>query len=652
MLLPGGNRITIQESSEATLDLIYLAYATGYYTTRVELVVNECGLFEVVVLADVVLSYLTVDVDTLEFGEESVRVLNITNPTNKDTKFKWSVQSKNFRMEPKQGLIKADSKLSCQILYFAKEADPSIIEAELVAGEQVTERIKLKVKDVDLKLGFRCGLKFVDMPLNIPVHAKAILKNDSPLARTFSLVDTKFLKYANVFPKHGIVHGNSYTVIGVTLKITSCVEFSTSLKFSVAGTKVVELSLTGNVIYPHVSIVPENLHFRKISSSSVDTVKFHVENKSCAIATVKFDMRMYYEYKITESKHPWEEETVESVTLEKYSVKPFYIHFRPTAALNDKFLLPIVINDIIGPAVNGFASMRISDYLCDEIPDAVPISGPYSLIVPTIQANSVEPKLQFSKLSVNLFFKISPYTYINTYELKITNNLGEDEAFCIRTDTLTHPFYINPTDEYEVIIHKKSMECHLGPKEKVILRVSFEPDKVGDYNVALPIFIRSDMSSEPHNYLYITGEFKPPTITIQNRGTVCKPVPLSVRNSCTTVYHFDDHYPNCVISWSKQLTMNEVTIEDCPSEIYNRRIVTVKLVCTFDMPSNENSDFSISCTCGASCYLQVFKCRENCFLTNYAQVYSYIKEPEYNLLLKPIQAPSKLSVSIFVQNKH
>lgn len=642
VLLLEGNRKIIRGGSEITMTMTYVASTVGYYTTCLDVIVNECGVFEVVVMADVVPIYLTVDVDNLEFGEETIRLLEITNPTNKDTRFDWSLQGKNFQIEPKSGLIKAKSSLMCQIIYLAKESGCSLVEAELQAGDITSQHVKLCVTSVDLKMSFAHDLKFLDMPLNIAVHRKAILKNDSALARTFTLVETDFLQHVTVYPKNGVVYGNSYIVITLALKITSCVEFSFKLKFRVGMNKIVELPVTGNVVYPDIAVVPATFKFNRIPSSSVDTIKFLVENRSNAIATIKFDMRMYHEYKITESTRYWEKNIVEEVTLEKTSTKYFFMHFQPKDALCDKFILPIVINDILGPAFDD-RGMYISSYLDNDIPGGIQLKVPNMLIVPRIESASTEAKLNFSKLSVHLQLKAAPYSYDNTYDFRVCNNGKEDEAFCIRTDALNHPFYISPKHDKDVILHKKSIECHLAPSEEVTLRISFQPDKVGYYQVVLPIFVRSDMSMDPHNTLYVTGEFKPPTITTKTVEIFHKPSPLSICNICVIEFDLDNHLSNCVVSCSLQMTGTKMELTDNSPDANNSRIVQIKLSRTVEKCALETSELGISCSCDVSCHITIASCCENCFLTNYAQVFTYINDPDYNLQLRPAESFSKIS---------
>lgn len=652
LLFPEGNRRIVKECSEEVVTVVYISSLSGYYTTSLDIIVNECGVFVVNIEADTRSHHLQVDTDYLEFKDEYTRYLEIFNPLNSDTTFKWIIEGKNFQIDPQHGEIRARSKLRCEVMYVANREGSDVVQLDLTVSDKIIHNVRLVVGLISMRQYFTVEeLKFDDIPLNISVTKLTLLTNDSSYPRSFSLMHSDVLNFINVHPKEGIVYGNSYSIISVTLKVPSCVKFATKLRFRITGTGILELPLKGNVIYPEVSIIPKIFKFQKIPSSTIGSLKFNVTNLSNAVASVRFDLSMYDEYKITETKNYWSTEFLKDLTLAKYQSKELFIHFIPKAEACDQFYLPVVINDILGPFSAKNLTDNASAYLSNCLVDCKQIELPFKIETIRVLSYSIAPKLIFSKLTIRLNYKVSPFSYKNVHNLRISNNGKDDEWVCIRTNELTPPFTLTQKGGQDVVKYPNSMVCKLQPHGEIILNISFNPDRFGNYETTIPVHIKSDTSTQPHNVIRVFGIFQSPTITSRNIINYYKPGPLMVVNMGVIEFHFDNHFEYCKVKCASDLYGFKTEIVADLYHQVNRRIVTMKVTYTTDRCISRLCTFSMYCSCGVSRCVTVAICRENCFLTNYAEVFMYIKDQNYNMELKRTESAIS-AVSIFLVTRN
>lgn len=463
------------------------------------------------------------------------------------------------------------------------------------------------------------------------------MKNESIYSQCFSLVSSQFLNYATVSPMKGTIHSKSYAIITVTLKVTCCVKFSTKIRFDINNAGIIELPISGNVVYPNINITPNTFNFGKFTASTVSSIPFTLENNSNALARVKFDLSRHNDFKITEIKYHSVIAPIEELTLSPNATKNLQLHFVPTGSATDIFYLPLIINDIIGPASNDGVTDKVAHYLGDQFPDSSVLKLPECVPIYKVHIYATAPKLKFSKLQIFLNYKVPPYRCKNECNFSIFNPQKINETFCIRIDYLKLPFTITHVDGQEITNCLKSIKCSLPPQERVIFKISFIPEKIGRYYLPLPIYIQSDKSSRAHNVVYIEGTFEAPTITRSVDFNIYKPGPLLVRNIARINLYFNNHLVNCEAWVNHDLKGLETEIVMQPEDGSDRKLVTLTVCYVTEHITLTLANCVVSCTCGASTTVMVVVCRENCFLTNYIQVESFIHDPEYNLELRPIQ---------------
>lgn len=629
-----GNTKIVKGNSEVNFVGLYISPVIGYYTIELKIIFNYCALVIVNVLANVCPASLKLKSDRIVFTEENVtQYLEINNPLSTDAFFKWSLTCNNFSIEPLEGHVKGNDSLMCYVQYFPDREGPTTVYADLSTCGIYTEQLRLTVQLVAKKLFFmKPKLHFKDIPLNISILKKIPLKNDSDTIQYYSLIKNDFKDYVDIFPSKGVVYPKSYIILLITVKLTSCVHFLTTLKFAIGKEEFLDLTLSGNVVYPNIVTTPTILNFNKIPASTTNMLKFTIRNESDAIAKIKFSMSMYPEFSITETDNYWDLETVGTIQLEKHSSIQLYIRFAPYARTIYGFILPIVINDILGPIDNATTARRMSCYLIDNVLHSSAVPIPTMLPITTVQCQATEAKIRFSKTLINLSYAPPPNKCKPHYELKISNEQAEtEEKFCIRTDDLAYPFYITYLRGKQIAQHNRAIVCSLLPKEEVFFKLSFHPDRVGIYKCLLPVYIRSDHSDTPHNYLRIKGTSPLPTITCVNPVIYFKTLPLKVQAVTTTQFVLENHFENCKVECTS--TLLELEVEVCNQFLSGRNTqeLCIEARIRSQRSLREYCNISIACSCGGNCNVPAYLVTENCFFTNYAFVYSCIMNPLYNL---------------------
>lgn len=619
--------------NEATNFLvIFTSSNLGYNTSDVKVIFNDCAFTVVNIFAHICPTILTLSTDMLVFSEQTLcKYVEIVNPLNAEVYFKWTLNHENFKIAPAQGKIKANGNISCFAQYYPQEDGPSMVEAELTASGRSVAYLKLLVKFTSVKLFFKnAKVEFTDLPLNIPALQRLVLKNDSLIPQSYLLMDHEYSEFVDVFPKQGIVYPQSYEVLFVKVKMTACVVFSWKLKIQLIRAGFIELEIKGNVVYPDVIIQPKTLHFKKIPSNTVDMIKFTVENKSDAVASVTFDSSMYPEFKITETDHIWDINEVNRLVLKKHSSIHLYARFTPFAATTDKFYLPFVINDILGPVVSETGGRFVCCFLMDSLPNSTPVPMPRQLPFTTILSYAMEPKLSISKMVITL--TCTPISNTASYVLKIGNPQKETETFCIRTDKLAPPLYLTYRKGKEVTQNARAIVCSLEPGEVVHFDVAFRADDFGEYKAALPIFLRSDNSEKPHNCLLIKGVYPSPVIKTIRSYIYYKVMPLKVGACGSRKILLENHLPDCKMNTYCSLNKAGLSLINRCKTGKNTEEIYLRLSFFGEECMRVKFQIIIECSCGARANITAFGMLENCFLTSYAMTHTLLTSSYYKLM--------------------
>lgn len=622
-------------NTETFIPIAYISSGVGCYTTELKLILNSCACVLVHLIANVYPLTLQLNKSEVAFTGKSTReYIEIINPLNTETEFSWKLACSNFKVQPMEGIIRKNETLLCYVEYLANEDSSSTADVELLCGGKSVQQLKLSVIFTTEQLFFTNKvITFKNMPLNLPVNNQAILKNTSPVPQCFSWLNEgeEFNKYLQVKPREGVIHACSYEVITLTLKLPNCVSFSTNIKFSMTGSRTVELTLKGNVIYPEVLIHPEIILFKRIPASTYDIAHFVIENVSQAAVNIKFDMSIYPEFAILRNKSLWDNNYVTELDLKAKSAVALFLRFVPFGMARDKFYLPMIINNILGPVI-GATGRKVANFLTADVPCITMIKVPSILPVITVDSQTSKAKFTLSKTFIKLWYARAPNVCISTYELRICNAQDETDKFCLRTDSLEPPLYLEHLQGASVEYERHSIVCSLNPQEEVIFKVSFKPYRVGTYETIIPMFVKSDNCDQPHNALWIQGTFTCPTITSPTSVIYFQSIPLQIHTIESRKFILKNHFENCKFHFRSQLADQEIVYLNKIPIGRNTEELWVKVHNRPCRNSTEEFTITISCSCGGFCTLTAHQVIENCYLTNYALLYEMMEHYEFKSL--------------------
>lgn len=599
----------------------FISHSVGCYTCNVDVIINECIVFVLTIVADICSRFLKLDKECVDFLEESTReFVEITNPLNAEIFFSWHFSSNNIEIEPVEGAVKPYSSMVCQLQYFPEEDGPQGMDVELFCGDKYTHQLKLSIASARVKLEFvPRELVFADVPLNMPVTQYVTLVNRQNRLQAFSVRQSEFSQYLQVRPSKGIITGNSRAVVSLTLKVPVCAKFSTNLLFDVAAFGTITLPLRGNVVYPDIIVSPSIIHFKTIPASTRAWVSFTVKSNCCTPSTVRFDLRQYREYAIHDSVKWWDTKALDFLTLPAGGIKNLYLHFTPSQSFRDMFFLPIIVNDLVGP-VEDEASIRPERSNLDaqdwsyQLID-IPKSLPWLKVIDY----AATPKLHFSKLHIDLQCSLITNNVRSGYQLKICNVQKQDDDICIRTGYLKRPLHIEVLRGKEVTKYTSSIVCTLVPNEEIALMISFQPEDYGQYKGRLPIYLKSDYSSRPHNIVTVTANYSAPIIQTFSPAIYLKPIPINVKVTYTKWFSVRGHAENCRITCDTDNA--DVTVELKHSKLLLRdKVIIVTWTIAIKCSSELRILCTITCSCKAECKIYLLGSVENCLLTTYAFV--------------------------------
>lgn len=660
---PNGDHKILKQHSKIEILLIYESpSALGRSIVTIDFIINSNHTFMVSMTADVFPKFAKCFETELTFlsNEDSYKYLNVHNILNVPIEFDWEVPESCFNFFPLHATIPPRSFITSRVQYFPNNLLPNSVGVSLKSGidgfqQTINVVADLLLPNVDFKVK---KVEFKDLPLNILVETKIVLTNFDRAPVTYIVCNAEPIDGISINPVEGILEGHAEQILIIQAKINACIQFECTVEVEIQMLKSIEFVITGNVIYPSISFKPDMVRLKKIVADSIDHQKFIVINKSNAKAFVEFDMEDYSEYAIMKHSHiSYNSIPIVKVELEANESKQLYIFFRPMGAASYSFFLPYIVNGIIGPVViSNPASSKplfffedvIKNYMeCDTIKT---IDLPKKLPVLNVHSTVGGDMLRFSKL--HLKFKYFPdvtYTSETLIDLKIWNASKDNCKFCLRTDELAPPFFLNYFNGNQIEVLQYSIVCTLGPAEWVTLTAEFRPSIPGSYHIKLPIYVKNYLDCHVFNYINLTGIYPAPQIYPSETNINFEHVVLTCESEYSLELQTEYHKPNCKIYSSCDVCEMVIIISNEPTFIEQTFFKKISVVLKFSstVPKSFNSTLRFRCSCDALVEIAVSGCADNCVATTYAFAKSYI-----NFLMSECIIPrdTKSSIAIDTPN--
>lgn len=570
----------------------------------------------------------------IEFTDQNTQeFFAINNFINADITYNFVLPTDSFQISPIEGVVKPFKSQMCHITYVPNTDCPSEVEAEFYSYKTFSQYLRLSMKIDQVKPSFIPEeVVFENIPLNLPVERKVMIVNRNRLLMGFKIVNSDFSKYMEVHPTEGVIPANSHVTITITVTLPCCVVFSTALKVIACKCKSNSLMIKGNVVYPDIAMSPKTLKFINIPASSMSVLPFSLTNNTETRAMIRFDMTGINDLSVYRSKYRWESSPVtEEVELPSQTTINFYLHFAPLDTTCDSFILPVIINRMLGPVTDEITTNQVSYFIKEIVPDCYFIEVPERVPCIKVKTFATASKLCFPKEDISLRYSYVPNWNKSNYELRICNNQHNTEDFCIRTGHVTPPLRIEYLRGKKVVRRKNAFICSLSEHEEVVFNITFTPHKPGLYKTYMPLILKSDAAARSHNFFTIRAKFQPPIIKCDSPMVYLQPLPLKAALACSKRFTLLYHAQECVVQSRTEATGVIAEIFD-PMPNYESRTVIVNWQLE---PSDGNLvsvDVIISCSCSVEYEVHIRGVTENCLLTNYPTIHSYIPSERQYLI--------------------
>ncbi|KAI4464355.1 cilia- and flagella-associated protein 47 [Holotrichia oblita] len=599
IIFPFGDTKDIKENSQFELEATYYAQSVGYCTANFDVIVNECIVFVVTVLAEVCTCHLRLNKKCIEFTEQNTQAFfEIANPINADIMYNFVIPTYSFQIDPIEGVVKPFKTQMCHVRYVPNTDCPSDTEAEFYSNERFSQYLRLTMKSEYMKPSFIPEeVVFENIPLNLPVQKNFMIVNRNGLLMAFKVVSSEFSKYMKVYPSEGVIPAKSTATLTITVTLPCCVIFSTVLKLFTCKCKSNSLVVKGNVVYPNITMSPKMLQFTKIPASSTSVLPFSLTNKTEAPATIQFDMTSFNDLNVYRSECRWESPPVtEVVELSPHDTLNFFLHFAPLDTTCDSCILPVIINGMLGPVVDELITNQVSYFITEIVPDSYFVVIPERLPRIKVKTYATAPKISIHKADISLKYSHVQNWSKTNYDLRISNHQHNTEEFCIRTERVGDPLKIEYSRGKKVACHMGSFICSLSQHEEVVFTISFHPIHPGLYKTYMPLILKSDGGMRSHNFFTITADFQPPIIKCDSQMIYLHPLPLNSKLVCSKQFTLLHHAPECIVQCSNSASGVTTEIAD-PAQNYETRDVTVIWQLEAASENIISINAKISCTC-------------------------------------------------------
>ncbi|KAK5646649.1 hypothetical protein RI129_005113 [Pyrocoelia pectoralis] len=625
---PNGDKILVKSTKKEKVKILFHAGPLiGRYNAIVDFFINTSDTYSISVNAEIVPKCVKFSQFEINLNTQPITFVHISNPINVPVNFTWKLPESQFEIHPISATIPRRGNMICCISYKPNHLLPHSIDATLCSENGTRQIVNITREinnDPNVKLG-NTVLQFDYIPLNLPLETTTALSNLESEPITFVVLNPQPIYGINISPTEGAIPPYGEQVFTINIKISTCISFENTVCIDVNTVKVVELQIVGRVLYPEIALKPETIKLQKIVAHSFDRQVLVIYNKSEVSTTIDFCLDAYVEYKIFDTR------TVDitsipitSINLLPRSHKQLYLHFNPMGAAVYCFYLPIIINGILGPVLLSAPETLSPLYFTKSKTDvydnlncvniiAIPKKLPTSLVSTTVGCDT----LKFTKMNVK--FNYSPgsvYSETET-EIQIWNASQDTCKFCIRTDHLTKPFFLQYLSGNSIELKQYSIVCELNPQEEVILKASFRPLFEGTYFIKLPIYLRNYSNGSVFNYLTMTGYYPKPVISADKQTIYFEPFGLTCQAQQNMKLLTEFHNNDCSISVITELSELKVQFGE-------RRIsqgsgeIDVTLICSAKTTTTIDGKMNFICSCGAQHILEVKGLIENSLPTNHA----------------------------------
>lgn len=378
------------------------------------------------------------------------------------------------------------------------------------------------------------------------------------------VLDTKPIHGMVITPTFGMAALNTLTPIKVEMTPTDILKFDARVMIQIRGGKLLELRMGGQSEDPIIQISVPKFDFGGVYAGAKSSIPFSLVNAGMVKAKIEFNLKKYRDYSIKCFDKAVEiKECDNNYELTSYANKSIELHlvFSPTEVASYDFELPVIVNRPESINLHEFdyldtlksKSEQISEFLSSNNNTKTNFNSrktsAYSIFqaaLPHCKVNAIALRHALKISCPKLSFRI-PITYLEKlreggfYEAKstmMTNLSHRTVKWCLDMRNVNQVceegiFKICNGSMIPFVNHggkAPGPEGEIKPNESFELKVLFCPDKPGNYNCILPIFLNDDFS-QPCYMIEIVGELSSPEIRFDPEILILKTIPLGMETS-------------------------------------------------------------------------------------------------------------------------
>ncbi|XP_048506243.1 cilia and flagella-associated protein 47-like isoform X1 [Athalia rosae] len=667
---PNGSLIILQPGEQTTKIVEYRAQRLGKFNTYIDYVINDNHSFAMTITANVVVKSLNLNVKQITFGKEylpreayqpSSLFVEIKNKLDANTSFLWDLRSNcSFSVYPMSGEVRGNRTLFAEVTYDPVSSKSSNTEAVMTSESGTWVNLKIDVVPKKPDVAFINETINLDrIPLNMATTINGVLHNAEFSEVTFQVDQSKLVCGCEVFPQHGIIPPRGIVILEVKMRFDACFKFSITVDVLVQKCLQLQMKLIGQVSYPMLKLSPETISMKRISVDAFATHLLTASNDGKTILKVEFLLDEYPGFNASLSPHR-EDPDSKGLTIAPGASVSIYLHFIPIDVASYAFYLPIVINEIIGPAaLDGLKSIKPSDFLKPR--------ESYYAHFPGIEITEL-PQI-FPTVFVDCTVSghvISFSQYIFSFDfasnkvedkLQIFNETVQEVSFIIRIDDFTQlksPFTITWISGVKPTFTSVSIFCTLQPQEEIIFLLEFKPFDYGKFKIEAPIFVRGELQGDIFSSLILSGRKLVSCIVSDKRELYFAPVPLGVETEQKLMIKVcrceNNHEIKAVVIKPKKLngtySDNCILVKFLKGNVItgNESNEELEVYVTFrsEFPVAFSTDIEFRVGDVAACSIRVCVIADNCILTTYGYLRGGI---EHNGFTRPAERYSYPSIS-------
>ncbi|XP_073994983.1 cilia- and flagella-associated protein 47-like isoform X2 [Rhodnius prolixus] len=548
----------VGQNSRATKPVVINLNYIGKFFSNLNYVINTHHMFDLKVSAEVKRRTLEVSQTMVNFPKASPDEIfqrrcvpiKIFNPLSVPTSFYWKTPPLTaFKVVPSEGTINGLNSLSCTIYFVMNTKHISSTTISLVVVKGPTIAIQCNTPDDKVKLSvFNSKIYCPFISLGLPYEEKVLLFNPNFRDEIFMVTNTNPKEGVIIRPACGVVKARACYMLHIIFTMNQICPFDFEVSININAKAFYHFKVSGFVAFPKVNFSPDRIHFKLIPCSSYETTSVNIQNESNVEALVRFAMEDAHQMKISLSKFVRDPGLLsEGITLPPKTERKIYIHFMPKELGSFGFLLPAIINNILGPPNSREEkSVLVKNYIKSIVkcqgPKCEFLKTPESLSVVKIDCTTMNPMVSFNQLELNFVKKN------NTKELQLLKVKNHQDAtlkvWFDYEQLLKSPFYILKKNVIVKILK-------LQPFEEIVLHAYFSPKKPGTFTADFPVYISCRGVVTFYNVIRFTGIYHKSSIYCSEQMIYFLPLPLYVEEE-RSIYIIANHqHRKTKLSFSK-----------------------------------------------------------------------------------------------------